>query len=38
MTSEHGDIFDKSYYKIPGIGMKERALWAMMAAVDVHSR
>lgn len=38
MTSEQGDIFDKAYYKIPGIGMKERALWAMLAAVDVHSR
>lgn len=38
MTSEQGDIFDEAAYKIPGIGMKERALWAMLAAVDVHSR
>lgn len=38
MTSEQGDIFDKAYYKIPGIGMKERTLWGMLAAVDVHSR
>lgn len=38
MTTEQGDIFDKAYAKIPGIGIKERALWAMLAAVDVHSR
>lgn len=38
MTWEQGDIFDKAAYRIPGIGITERAVWAMLTAIDVFSR